>query len=244
MSSRRLELVRGQQVVQPLLIHHGEVVPLRQVEPEHAHAAGAHPVDRRVVAQVVEGQHQDRMPGVHARRRPIAPAGEADPGAERRERDRRRGAMTAVRRSARRARQGPLAGHRLAQLLAGLPALGRLLLQRPHDRGGQRPRAVGPDPLDRHRALRDVLGDHDPVGALEGRLAGQHLVGDDAEPVEVAPAIDLLAGRLLRDSCSSASRPRRPGRCSTRPPPPSPERYRNRPAGRGRCPARAACSPA
>ena len=174
---------------------------------------------------------------------PVAPAGQADGRAQRGERDRRRPATTAVRRSARR-RQRPLAHHRLAQLLAGLPALGRLLLQRPHHRAGQRPRAVGPDPLDRRRALGDVLGDHHPVGALERRMAREHLVGDDAERVEIAPAVHLLAGRLLRAHVARrADRDALPGAGGARPPP-SPGRCRSRPAARGRCRSRAARSPA
>jgi hypothetical protein len=42
-----------------------------------------------------------------------------------------------------------------------------------------------------------VLRDHDAVGALKRRGAGEHLVGHDAERVQVAPAVDLLARRLL-----------------------------------------------
>ena len=47
------------------------------------------------------------------------------------------------------------------------------------------------------RPLGDVLGDDDAVGPPERRRARQHLVGHHAEGVEVAPAVDLLAGGLL-----------------------------------------------
>ena len=73
-----------------------------------------------------------------------------------------------------------------------------LLLQRAHDGRGKRARGLRPQSLDRRRPLGDVLGHDDPVGPGERRPPGEHLVGDDAERVEIAPAVDLLAGGLLR----------------------------------------------
>ena len=81
--------------------------------------------------------------------------------------------------------------------LAGLPAVGWLLLERAHDRRRERARRIRAEPLDRRRPLGDVLGDDDPVGAPERRRPGEHLVGDDTEGVEIAPAVDLLARGLL-----------------------------------------------
>jgi hypothetical protein len=191
----RLDAVLAEQVVEPLLVNDREIVPLREVEPEHAHTALAHPVHRVVVAHVVERQHQNRVARVHALRRAVASSGDADGGADRGERHRH----GEQRRPAGRPfdRDGPLARDRLAQLLARLPAFPWVLLQGAHDGAGQGLGALGPHPLDGDRSLGDVLGDYDPVGALEGRVPRQHLVGDHAEAVEIAPAVHLLARRLL-----------------------------------------------
>jgi hypothetical protein len=59
-----LQIVLGEQVVQPLVVDHGQIVPLRQIEPEHAHTAVPEPVDRQLLAQVVERHDQDGMPRV------------------------------------------------------------------------------------------------------------------------------------------------------------------------------------
>ena len=53
----RHKLVAGEEIVQSLVVHHRQVVPLRQIETEHADAAVAEPVHRRIAAQVVERKH-------------------------------------------------------------------------------------------------------------------------------------------------------------------------------------------
>ena len=78
MSSRRPQVVAAQEVVQPLVVHHGEIVPLGQVEPQHADAAVAQPLDDRIVAEVVERQHQDRVPRIDAFRRALGAPHQAD----------------------------------------------------------------------------------------------------------------------------------------------------------------------
>ena len=114
------------------------------------------------------------------------------------QRDERGGATGEEQAPPPRARPGPaLARERLPELLAALPAVGGMLLQRAHDGGRERSRRLGTRALDRDGPLGDVLGDDHAVGALKGRRARQHLVGHDAERVEIAPAVDLLAGRLL-----------------------------------------------
>jgi hypothetical protein len=57
---------------------------------------------------------------------------------------------------------------------------------------------VGPHPLERNRPLREVAGHDHPVGTHKRRLPREHLVRNDAEPVEIAPAVHQFAGRLLR----------------------------------------------
>ena len=90
-----------------------------------------------------------------------------------------------------------LGRQRLPEGLAGLPAVGRLLLECAHDRRRERTGRVRAKLLDRHRPLGDVLGNDDAVGTPERGRSGEHLVGDDPEGVEIAPAVDLLARGLL-----------------------------------------------
>ena len=216
MSSARLHVVAAEQVVEPLLVHHGQVVPLREVEPQHADAALAHPFDRGIVAQVVERQHQDRMPRIHSLRRLGAAAGETDRGAEDREGHRGRGEderpacapprgqrplardglRAAPRRSAS-ARPGaspapssprrPAASGTRAGAARSAPAARRCAWRRPRDCC---PGTAGDLPASRRRRRR----------ARRGRSG--------CPPPRPPPA---------PGSCRPAFRPRRPGRCWSAP---------------------------
>jgi hypothetical protein len=95
-------------------------------------------------------------------------------------------------------RHRPLSRNGLTKLLAGLPPVGGLLLQRPHHCSRQLSRRFRTSPFHWNRALGDVLGNHHPVGPLEGRLARQHLIGHHAQRVQVATGVDFLSGGLFR----------------------------------------------
>ncbi len=70
-------------------------------------------------------------------------------------------------------------------------ALGQALV----DQGGEHRRHGGPPALDRLRIFHHLRRENGLRGApREGRLAGQHLVGHDAERVEIGPVVDLRAG--------------------------------------------------
>ena len=86
-----------------------------------------------------------------------------------------------------------------------------LLRRRPLDHRGERRRDLRAALLDVRHLLVDVLHRHADQGVrLERHLAGQHLVEQDAERVDVAPGVDLLAHRLLgRDVVGGARAPAR-----------------------------------
>ena len=72
--------------------------------------------------------------------------------------------------------------------------LGRHAIEDRGQRGGD----LGPAVLQVGQLLADVLHRHrDLVLAVEGHVAGEHLVEDDAERVEVGLAGDRVAERLL-----------------------------------------------
>ena len=73
-----------------------------------------------------------------------------------------------------------------------------LLGGRPVDRRGEHGRGVRPPLLHVGHQLVDVLHRDPDLGlGLERDIAGQHLVEDDAERVDVGPRVGLLAHRLL-----------------------------------------------
>src|SRR4029079_1010688 len=90
--------------------------------------------------------------------------------------------------------QGP------AERIGGRPAAFWVLLQTAGHRQRQILRYVGPGASDIGRRLGDLL--HQDPGdrrGIEGKLSGQHLVGDYAEAVEIRAAVDAaLAGGLFR----------------------------------------------
>ena len=90
-------------------------------------------------------------------------------------------------------------GERLAQLESAFRAVARIALERVEDDFLERRRDVGPETAGRGRVVLE-LGAHRGIDVvtLEGRLAGQHLVEDDTEGVEVAPRVAPLALHLLR----------------------------------------------
>ena len=91
------------------------------------------------------------------------------------------------------------AGERIAKCRRVRPAFLRLLGQRAGDGVRERGRHVGTKREQRTRRLRHVLHEHRRrVGRLERRLAGEHLIADHAERVDVAPTVELtLAQGLL-----------------------------------------------
>ena len=121
-------------------------------------------------------------------------------------------ARTSGRRALRLPGSAPLAGDRLAQLLAGLPALARLLLQRPHHGAGQRLGALGPEPLDRRPAARRCAW----------RRPRDCCPGTAGDP----PASRRRRRRARRDrsGCPSPRPPPAPGSCRPAFPPPRPGR--------------------
>ncbi len=119
-----VEVAAVEQVVDPAVVHHGQVVPLGQVEPEHRDAAVAQPLGGGVVAQVVERQHEDRAPGVHRLGRAARAARERDRGA-----DRQRRGRDAERQRQRRDQPAVV-------LVVGAEDDGSA--QQPHDEGGER----------------------------------------------------------------------------------------------------------
>ena len=178
---------------------HLEVVPLRQRQRQHAHAALAQPVDARSARTLSNGSTRIECRGLTPRGRTVGPAPQADG------RRRQRSAAAAASHDRRVRRRGPRSRGSArplsagAERLAGLPPLVRLLLQRAHDRAaraaaGQSGRAAPPASGRSAMCSRD----HHAVRPGERRLPRQHLVGDHAERVEVAPRVHLLAGRLLR----------------------------------------------
>ena len=87
---------------------------------------------------------------------------------------------------------------RLGEALGVAVAADRLLVQAALDRGGEARRHGGRDARDRRRRRRELLR-HD-LGArraVERQPAGERVVADDAERVEVAARVDRLAGGLL-----------------------------------------------
>ena len=84
-----------------------------------------------------------------------------------------------------------------AEFGAGLEPVGRRLGQGAHDAGAEVGRAFGADAGQRGRLLGDVLGHDHAVRPGERGVSRHHFVGDDAEGVEVAARVHLLAGGLL-----------------------------------------------
>ena len=127
-----LEPVAGQQVMQPLVVHHRQIVPLGQVESQHADAAVPEPIHRALVAQVVEREHQNRVAGIDPARWSRATADQGGGSNQETHRHCRQGNQPWPAEVTGR-RHRPLSRHGLTKLLAGLPTIGGLLLQRPHD---------------------------------------------------------------------------------------------------------------
>ncbi len=69
----RPEAVAREQVVHPLVVHDGQVVPLRQIEAEHAHGAVPEPVHGTVGLEVAERENQHRVTRIHAGGRTLRP---------------------------------------------------------------------------------------------------------------------------------------------------------------------------
>jgi hypothetical protein len=80
-----------------------------------------------------------------------------------------------------------------------LRAVGGVLLQQVHDQRGDRGGRGRPPPGDRLRRLGGVGGEElAGVAPVERRAAGEHLVEDNAERVQVGAVVDGVPRRLLR----------------------------------------------
>ena len=81
---------------------------------------------------------------------------------------------------------------------ARVVAIARRFRETAIDDGGERVRHVRRNRLQRRRSLRDVRDDHGRRAlVVERKTAAERLEGDDAERVEVAASVDLVAGDLL-----------------------------------------------
>ena len=97
-----------------------------------------------------------------------------------------------------RVQAGELRLELIAELTHRLEPVGGVLRHRPLDRHRHARRHVRPALEEVRRRLVDVLErDRDEVLARERHAAGEELVEDDAEGVDVAERVDLLAARLL-----------------------------------------------
>ncbi len=91
-----------------------------------------------------------------------------------------------------RAGRGGVHRQRVAQLVRGRPPVGGSFGQRALDRDGEHGRHVGTEIAQAPRRLGDVLHEHGRrIGGAKGRRAGEHLIADDAERVDVAAAVDV-----------------------------------------------------
>ena len=119
----------------PLVIDRGQVIPLGKVQREHVHASLSQPVNRGVFPQILEGKDQHRMPGIDPGGRTVGSQCEGrDDDRHEQDGDSRRQHAAPAQPAGKRSDRVPL--DRVTELGTGLPAVGGILLERPHDRAG------------------------------------------------------------------------------------------------------------
>ena len=199
--ARLRQLQIAERLVRAVAAHDPQSVQVAQAARQQVGEAAADPVEGGIAGAVLEGEEGHRLgddrAGAHAA---ALGRGAAEQVVAARAQDDRRGQG-----GGRGADQEPPPGDRgpaavqVAQQVAGALVAGRrVALHRPGDDGRQPHGDVGPRLADRRRILVHALHHHrERVVGAEGERAGEDLVQDDAQRVDVAAVVGGFAAGLL-----------------------------------------------